>query len=260
MTEKHNNNNLNIDEFLDEDYIFTANYQQRFKSVFDHSDSAPRQVFADEINDNNYRILNEDEFIDQPCLNLKVNRKNYRALKIVNRESFAFMNFLNVSEMITKVIHEFDKEVNSLSNVVEKVYELKIYEKDLIDAGGDGYERIFNKELRELFESCDQNFLSIMPLISQRIEESFFSYGESIIQDLSMVNNVRKYFWDYNVDLFSSRRINAIAHSQGQNSSSSYSRKIFIIINRSIFLKWLLKNDFAKWNNENDLKILGWNI
>lgn len=141
-----------------------------------------------------YKILDQDEMIDKHSSTISVDGTTYRALWLSNSVVFGQdekEKMLN--SMLDKGLFNIDKLVKL--NEAHKDY--LQYEKDLVNSGGNGYVGIFDEEIRELFTKVDKASFETLDEINNSLRGAFFSYGKSLINDLSVDGSgLRTVFFD----------------------------------------------------------------
>lgn len=136
---------------------------------------------------------------DPPVLKFIHGSTNYDVVSAIDFE-YLLAFHSDTEEIIQKSLEQFDithsyykKQFSALR---ESFWELTKDQEKLIESGGDGYRDVFEDELRN---KSDQLWNSTEDAVNNFVQlfiESFLSYKDSKILDLSIVDGVRCYIWN----------------------------------------------------------------
>lgn len=104
---------------------------------------------------------------------------------------------------------------NKIKEIIAECEDLYDYQEDFFNIS-DGYESIFQEDLSKLSLNFPVVFRKIVLSLKDELAKNYFSYDDSKIEDLSVVNGVRCYVWgedhyssgfSYNLELLVRRSI-----------------------------------------------------
>lgn len=209
-----------VDEIIawfirDEEHNFSYSYDFSSNLMSSQQNNSPAVSdisFFDDFRAINYKIIsNFDKRFDNTKLFLiRIDDKTYRAMEEVFEEEDGFwdkdITKMSKAEMIDSVIQKHSINFDWIFDCIKKHKDLVKHRKDVVDAGGDGYTAVSSDEIRELLNNLDKKVNDfINNVLNPIVSESFFNYSESVIEDLSIVDGVSRYYWsddDFSNDLF----------------------------------------------------------
>lgn len=198
----------------DEEHNFSYSYDFSSNLMSSQQNNSPAVSdisFFDDFRAINYKIIsNFDKRFDNTKLFLiRIDDKTYRAMEEVFEEEDGFwdkdITKMSKAEMIDSVIQKHSINFDWIFDCIKKHKDLVKHRKDIVDAGGDGYTAVSSDEIRELLNNLDKKVNDfINNVLNPIVSESFFNYSESVIEDLSIVDGVSRYYWsndDFSNDL-----------------------------------------------------------
>lgn len=198
----------------DEEHNFSYSYDFSSNLMSSQQNNSPAVSdisFFDDFRAINYKIIsNFDKRFDNTKLFLiRIDDKTYRAMEEVFEEEDGFwdknITKMPKAEMIDSVIQKHSINFDWIFDCIKKHKDLVKHRKDIVDAGGDGYTTVSSDEIRELLNNLDKKVNDfINNVLNPTVSESFFNYSESVIEDLSIVDGVSRYYWsndDFSNDL-----------------------------------------------------------
>lgn len=198
----------------DEEHNFSYSYDFSSNLMSSQQNNSPAVSdisFFDDFRAINYKIIsNFDKRFDNTKLFLiRIDDKTYRAMEEVFEEEDGFwdknITKMPKAEMIDSVIQKHSINFDWIFDCIKKHKDLVKHRKDVVDAGGGGYTTVSSDEIRELLNNLDKKVNDfINNVLNPIVSESFFNYSESVIEDLSIVDGVSRYYWsddDFSNDL-----------------------------------------------------------
>lgn len=198
----------------DEEHNFSYSYDFSSNLMSSQQNNSPAVSdisFFDDFRAINYKIIsNFDKRFDNTKLFLiRIDDKTYRAMEEVFEEEDGFwdknITKMPKAEMIDSVIQKHSINFDWIFDCIKKHKDLVKHRKDVVDAGGGGYTTVSSDEIRELLNNLDKKVDDfINNVLNPIVSESFFNYSESVIEDLSIVDGVSRYYWsndDFSNDL-----------------------------------------------------------
>lgn len=183
-----------IESFSSDSMARFSNTNASNDSLFDYNGN---NIFSNLINSTQYKLIaNSDHNYKNVTLNMiEVDGQLYRVLKMMKWTDLFRAIKLSPIQVIDKVI---EKKFNFdwLEKLHEEYKEIIDDERSLVQSGGEGYQELFKEEIFEIFykviQRFDDEFLNVL---NYNIDQSFFNYESSLIEDLSKVNEVSCYQW-----------------------------------------------------------------
>lgn len=123
-----------------------------------------------------------------------------RNIEIMNScYSFLFYSETDFGKLFNLILQRESSDlsisVNNFINTIQKLQELVSYQEEVAIAGGDGYSKMYENEIYQLKNLSIKLFNDIGTYFKAEIDKCFFSYEQSVIEDLSIVNGVNCYIW-----------------------------------------------------------------
>lgn len=164
-------------------------------SLFDYNGN---NIFLNFTDRTQYKLIaNNNHNYDTTSLNLiEIDGQLYRSLRMTEgKDVFEIFEFFSIQEVDNVIEKNID--FDWIKKTYEEYKEILDDEKSLVQSGGEGYQGLFKEEIFEIFykvtQCFDDEFLNVL---NYNIDQSFFNYESSLIEDLSRINNVSYYQWN----------------------------------------------------------------
>lgn len=164
-------------------------------------------MISDKDDLNHYRSLFSRDKVDNFDLN-EMNDKHFPKFNFSQPSSTTVVDCVNFDYIIglNKVTQYFwnSHDTDDYVNMIDYYNSSAKYIKELKDCGYDKYLLSeMEEELKNLSMNIDLTIQKFVKEINVFIIESFLRYEESIIEDLSMIDNVQVYQWNkYMTELY----------------------------------------------------------
>lgn len=146
-----------------------------------------------EYDDNNtYKKLLMKNVIDFPVTNLDKKECYYHCVLPIND---FLMSSPNAHELLNNSFDKDSANISELCSLSEQYDDLTKYIEDLSN-NVEGYNNVFEEELSEIVEKVSSIVESIVKDLEEKLAKNYFSYDESLVEDLSLFNGFRCYLWD----------------------------------------------------------------
>jgi len=143
-------------------------------------------------NSTHFKITDDDR-----ALTIEFNNKLYKVVQICSYRSKLVFNLHNI-EIDTDFFHSldnFNRFVDEGRKIIQSIAEMKQWEKDLIEIS-DGYFGVSYKDIREASTKLIYMLDSTSILTLKELKRKYFKYSHSEIQDLSIIDGIKRFEWD----------------------------------------------------------------
>lgn len=127
-----------------------------------------------------------------PFLSCIVDEKECHGFSDILVKDF-LSSYENTFSLLNNSFVENDNE-NKIKEIIAECEDLYTYQEELFNIS-DGYESIFQEDLSKLSLKFPVVFHKIVLSLKDELVKNYFSYDDSEIEDLSVVNGVRCYVW-----------------------------------------------------------------
>lgn len=173
-------------------------------------------------------IYHKDGFSDVECSEIRINKKLYKALLFCDESRISYNRMdLDFEKIIQEIIKEDDEFQQWWKNGEEDYCSLRNYQRNLINSGGDGYTGIFDGEFKELKEKYNNEFMSFMFKFTENLHQKYFSYSQSTVEDLSVIDGVRSFWFSKNSSMVGRMASNISAYFGRNPQKFKASDKLF---------------------------------
>lgn len=177
-----------------------------------------------EYDDDNYEKLLMKNVIDFPVTNLGEKECYYHCVLSIND---FLMSSPNAHELLNNSFDKDSANISELRSLSEQYDDLTKYIEDLSNHA-EGYNNIFEEELSEIVEKVYSIVESIVKDLEEKLAKNYFSYDDSLVEDLSLFNGFRCYLWDntYTIDVLENN-----THWHVLKALVKHLRKSFKVVN-----------------------------
>lgn len=144
------------------------------------------------------KFINEDAYSDNPPLIIDFYDTEVCAVMRIDHIGFLVKSDLNIEELLNESIYQSDKLKKALVyffNSCQTVRDLTEYRDELTEAGGQGYYNSIQEDIDKISQGMREFFDQLLDYGWDSWYSSYFDYGKSKIEDLSVMNNVHCYSW-----------------------------------------------------------------
>lgn len=232
-----------IGSFADNEYIMHKN-----EFVID-SDSEKLDNYFDDLSfkfntrrevsvyDDYARFKNiTDDTSDQKYLKIELNGTIYNVCQFYDYPLDCIFSAHNInwSSIDTlKAVAGFDKFFDKNVNIVQEISEMKKWQNELNSISNNGYGYFHSKEINELYRDFISNYHKMSQNIADDVIDKYFNYSESIVKDLSVLDDVKYFFFGnqkklfWNLSNFFTHQLNTVFYIYFNKKSDDDLIKIF---------------------------------
>jgi len=177
-----------------------------------------------------------DDNGDQKFLKMELNGTVYNVCQFYDYPlDFIFsshnINWSNID--ILRTVTGFDEFFDKNVNIVQEISEMKQWQNELNSISNNGYGYFYSKEINELYRSFISNYHKMAKNIADDVIEKYFNYSESIVKDLSVLDDVKYFFFGnqkqlfWSLSNFFSHQLNTVFYIHFKKESNTDLIKIF---------------------------------